>query len=65
MKAWLGTATPGQKGQTRGPVLVLETDVRDDPKDTVRCFFTDLLATERGQGEGSTLQGILGEGTST
>jgi hypothetical protein len=56
MRAWLGTATAGQKGQTRGPTSARESEVRQEAKDAVSCFFTDLspVATERGQAEGST-----------
>jgi hypothetical protein len=32
MKAWLGTSTSGQKGQTRGPSLTCEEEVRDENK---------------------------------
>jgi hypothetical protein len=42
MRTWFGTATPGQKGQDRGPVMALEEDVRDEAKDVTSCFFTDL-----------------------
>ncbi len=42
MSAWFGTAPAGQKGQTRGPASAREADVRQDAKDTVSCFFTDL-----------------------
>ena len=33
MRACLGTATAGQKGQTRGPVSAREVDVRQEDKD--------------------------------
>ncbi len=42
MRALLGTAPAGQKGQTRGPVSEREVDVRQETKDEVSCFFTDL-----------------------
>ncbi len=42
MRAWLGTATAGQKGQTRGPASAREADVRQEAKDAAICFFTDL-----------------------
>ena len=42
MRAWLGTATAGQKGQTRGPASAREADVRQEAKDAASCFFTDL-----------------------
>ncbi len=42
MRAWLGTATTGQKGQTRGPASAREADVRQETKDAATCFFTDL-----------------------
>ncbi len=42
MRAWLGTATAGQKGQTRGPASAREADVRQETKDAASCFFTDL-----------------------
>jgi hypothetical protein len=32
----------GQKGQTRGPASAREADVRQDVKDEVSRFFTDL-----------------------
>ncbi len=65
MRAWLGTATAGQKGQTRGPASARETEVRQEAKDAASCFFTDLWRLNGGQAEGSTVEGILGEGTST
>ena len=34
MRAWLGTATAGQKAR--------EADVRQEAKDAASCFFTDL-----------------------
>ena len=42
MKDWLGRTTPGQKGQTRGPALVCVEDLRDEDKETTRCFFNDM-----------------------
>ena len=42
MRVWFGTATSGQKGQTRGTPSERETDVRDESEDVVSCFFTDL-----------------------
>ena len=42
MRVWLGTGTPGQKGQTRRPPSAREEDVRDEGKDAASCFFTDL-----------------------
>ena len=42
MRVWLGTATPGQKGQTRGPVSECDVDVREEVRETVKCYFTDL-----------------------
>ena len=42
MRAWLGTSTAGQKGQTRRPASAREADVRQEAKDTDSCFFTDL-----------------------
>ena len=42
MKAWLGTAPAGQKGQTRGPASAREADVREEVREAVRCFFNDL-----------------------
>ena len=42
MRAWLGTAPAGQKGQTRGPPSVCKADVCQETKDTTICFFTDL-----------------------
>ncbi len=42
MRVSLGTSTAGQKGQTRGSASTRETDVRQETKDGVSCFFTDL-----------------------
>jgi hypothetical protein len=42
MRAWLATATAGQKGQTRGPASAREADVRQEAKDAASCFFNDL-----------------------
>ncbi len=42
MRVWLGTATAGQKGQTRGSASAREADVRQEAKDASSCFFTDL-----------------------
>ncbi len=39
MRAWLGTATAGQEGQTRGPASAREADVRQEAKDVVKLFF--------------------------
>jgi hypothetical protein len=33
MRVCLGTTTGGQKGQTRGPALACEVDVRQEDKD--------------------------------
>ncbi len=49
MRVWIGTATPGRKGQTRGSPLVCETDVREEVKEEVKYFFTDLNG-DRGRG---------------
>ena len=38
----LGTTTPGQKGQTRGSVSVCDADVREEDRESVKFFFTDL-----------------------
>ncbi len=35
----LGTGTSGQKGQTRGPPVSREEDVRDEGKDVSSCFL--------------------------
>jgi hypothetical protein len=40
MRVWLGTVTPGQKGQTRGSSSARDVDVREESKEEVRCFFT-------------------------
>ena len=42
MKSWLETATPGQKGQTRGPALARAADVPEEVKEESRCLFKDL-----------------------
>jgi hypothetical protein len=42
MRAWLGTATAGQKGQTRGSASARKADVREEAREAVRCFFNDL-----------------------
>ena len=42
MRSCLGTATAGQKGQTRGPASAREAGVRQEAKDVASCFFTDL-----------------------
>ena len=42
MKVWFETTKSGQKGETRGPVLTRETDVREETKEPTRRFFTDL-----------------------
>ena len=42
MRVCLGTATTGQKGQTRGPASAREADVRQETKYTASCFFIDL-----------------------
>jgi hypothetical protein len=34
-----GTATPGQKGQTRGSASARDVDVREEAKEGARCFF--------------------------
>ncbi len=60
MRSWLGTATAGQKGQTRGRPSGREADVRQEAKDVASCFFYWPVATERGQPEGSTVEGIRG-----
>ena len=52
MRVWLGTGTPGQKGQTRGPPLTCEEDVRDEVKNTSSCFFTDLWRLNGNRGRG-------------
>ena len=42
MRVLLGTTTPGQKGQTRGSVSACDADVREEDRESVKCFFTDL-----------------------
>jgi hypothetical protein len=42
MRVCLGTATSGQKGQTRGPASARDADVREEAKKSARCFITDL-----------------------
>ncbi len=42
MRSWLGTSTPGQKGQTRGSTSACDEDVREEVREVVECFFTDL-----------------------
>ena len=42
MRAWLGTTTSGQKGQTRGPESARDADVREETRESAKCFFTDL-----------------------
>jgi hypothetical protein len=42
MRAWLGTAPAGQKGQTRVPASESEADVREEARESARCFFNDL-----------------------
>ena len=39
MKDCLETTESGQKGQTRGPPLSRETEVRKETKETVRRFL--------------------------
>jgi hypothetical protein len=55
MRAWLGTATAGQKGQTRGSASARAADVRQEAKDASSCFVTDLcqLNGDRPRGEPS------------
>ena len=47
MRVWLGTATTGQKGQTRGTASASEADVRQEAKDTVwadcEVVYNDLM----------------------
>ncbi len=38
MRAWFGTSTAGQKGQTRGPASAREADVRQEAKDAASCL---------------------------
>jgi len=39
MRVWIGTSKPGQMGQTRGPALSREVDVREETREAARCFF--------------------------
>ena len=52
-------------GTDPGTSIGVESDVREETKETARCFFTDLWRLNGDKGEGITFQGILGEGTST
>jgi len=42
MRVCLGTATAGQKGQTRGPASARGADVREEASESAKCFFNDL-----------------------
>ena len=42
MRTLLGTVTTGQKGQTRAPASTCDVDVREETRESVKCFFTDL-----------------------
>ena len=53
MRAWLKTATSGQKGQTRGSALARVADVREESKETVRCSFNDLWRLNQDRGRGA------------
>ena len=60
MRAWLTTATAGQKGQTRGPASAREADVRQEAKDTASCFFTDLWRLNGDRPRGAPSKEYLG-----
>jgi hypothetical protein len=38
----MSTANPGQMGQTRASVLSREADVREEARETSKCFCNDL-----------------------
>jgi hypothetical protein len=51
LRSWLGTTTPGQKGQTRGPASVCEADVREEVRESSKKKITGLwrLNGDRGR----------------
>jgi hypothetical protein len=61
MRDWLGTTTSGQKGQTRGPVSSRVPDVREEVKETDKCFFTGLcrLNGDKGGGYGKSVSQVF------
>jgi hypothetical protein len=56
------TAKPRQMGQTRTPVLSRETDVREETREAVRCFFNDLWRLNGDRPRGSPSKDLLERG---
>ena len=65
MKVWLETVKTGQKGQTRGVCIDVWNGRTWGGQGISQMFFYWPVSTERGQGEGITVQGILWKGTNT
>ena len=65
MRAWLVTATAGQKGQTRGPASAREADVCQEAKDAASCFFTDLWHLNGDRPRATTLDTVSLPGKSS
>ncbi len=61
MRVCTGTITSGQKGQTRGSSSSCETDVREEVKETDKCFFTVQwrLNGDRGEGHGKSVSQVF------
>ena len=49
----MSTTKPGQMGQTRVTVLSCESDVREETRESARCFFNDLFRKRKKEEPGS------------
>ena len=49
----MSTTKPGQMGQTRATALSRESDVREETRESARCFFNDLWRKRKKEEPGS------------
>ena len=49
----MSTTKPGQMGQTRATTLSRESDVREEARESARCFFKDLWRKRKKEEPGS------------
>ena len=48
----MSTTKPGQMGQTRATTLSRESDVREEARESARCFFNDLCRKRKKRSRG-------------
>ena len=53
----MSTTKPGQMGQTRATALSRESDVREETRESARCFFNDLCRKRKKRRRGGSSSG--------